>query len=72
MAWVNGRSGTYNISTNNSAISGYVQWAEQYDVTTNKSLIKQTAYLRRTNIYSGSTYFYGGTVYRTAFFGSEP
>ena len=71
MAWVNGKSGTYNISTNNSAISGYVKWEEQYDVVTNKSLLSQTAYLHRTNIYSGATYFYGGTVYRTAYFGSE-
>ena len=71
MAWVNGKSGTYNISTNNSAISGYVKWEEQYDVVTNKSLISQTAYLHRTNIYSGATYFYSGTVYRTAYFGSE-
>lgn len=71
MAWVNGKSGTYNISTNNSAISGYVKWEEQYDVVANKSLIKQTAYLHRTNIYSGETYFYGGTVYRNAYFGSE-
>lgn len=72
MAWINGKSGTYNISTNNSAISGYVKWEEQYDVVANKSLVKQTAYLHRTNIYSGATYFYGGTVIRTAFFGSEP
>lgn len=71
MAWVNGKSGTYNISTNNSAISGYVKWEEQYDVVTNKSLLSQTAYLHRTNIYSGATYFYSGTVYRTAYFGSE-
>ena len=71
MAWVNGKSGTYNISTNNSPISGYVQWTEQYDVVTNKSLVTQTAYLHRTNIYDGATYFYSGTVTRTAFFDSE-
>ena len=71
MAWVNGKSGTYNISTNNSPISGYVQWTEQYDVVTNKSLVSQVAYLHRTNIYSGETYFYSGTVSRTAFFDSE-
>ena len=71
MAWVNGKSGTYNISTNNSYISGYVKWEEQYDVVTNKSLVSQTAYLHRTNIYSGETYFKSGTVSRTAYFGSE-
>ena len=71
MAWVKGKSGTYNISTKNSYISGYVKWEEQYDVTTNKSLVSQTAYLHRTNIYSGETYFKSGTVSRTAYFGSE-
>ena len=71
MAWTNGKSGTYNISTGNSVISGYVKWEEKYDVVANKSLVTQTAYLHRTNIYSGATYFYGGTVTRTAFFGSE-
>ncbi len=71
MAWVNGKSGTYNISTNNAPISGYVKWEEKYDVVANKSLVTQTAYLHRTNIYSGETYFYSGTVTRTAFFDSE-
>lgn len=71
MAWANGKSGTYNISTNNSYISGYVKWEEKYDVVANKSLVTQTAYLHRTNIYSGETYFYSGTVSRTAFFDSE-
>ena len=71
MAWVNGRSGTYNISTNNAPISGYVKWEEKYDVVTNKSLVTQTAYLHRTNIYDGNTWFENGTVTRTAFFDSE-
>lgn len=71
MAWVNGRSGTYNISTNNSVISGYVQWEEQYDVVENKSFIKQTAYLRRTNIYSGATFFNNEAITKTFFFGSD-
>lgn len=71
MAWVNGKSGTYNISTNNAPISGYVKWEEKYDVVANKSLVTQTAFLHRTNIYEGATYFYGGTVTRTAFFDSE-
>lgn len=71
MAWVNGKSGTFNISTSNSAISGYVKWQETYDVVANKSKVTLTAYLHRTNIYSGATFFYGGSVTRTAFFGSE-
>ena len=71
MAWVNGKSGTYNISTNNAPISGYVYWSERYDIANNKSEISQVAYLHRTNIYSGETYFYSGTVSRTAYFGSE-
>lgn len=71
MAWVNGKNGTFNISTSNSAISGYVKWQETYDVVDNKSKVTLTAYLHRTNIYSGETFFYGGSVTRTAFFGSE-
>lgn len=75
MATVKGKSGTFNISTSNSAISGYVEWQETYDdstyASTNKSKITLTAYLHRTNIYSGETYFYSGTVTRTAFFDSE-
>lgn len=71
MAWVNGKSGTYNISTNNSAISGYVYWSERYDIANNKSEVSQIAYLHRTNIYDGNTWFENGTVTRTAFFGSE-
>lgn len=71
MAWVNGKSGTYNISTNNAPISGYVKWEEKYDVVTNKSQVTQTAYLHRTNIYDGNTWFENGTVTKTAFFGSE-
>lgn len=71
MAWVNGKSGTYNISTNNAPISGYVKWEEQYDVSTNKSKVTQTAYLHRTNIYDGKTYFYSGTATAKTFFGDE-
>lgn len=71
MAWVNGKSGTYNISTNNAPISGYVYWSERYDIANNKSEISQVAYLHRTNIYDGNTWFENGTVTRTAFFGSE-
>ena len=75
MATVNGKSGTFNIYTNNTSISGYVKWQETYDdstyTTTNKTKITITAYLHRTNIYSGQTYFYGGSVTRTAFFGTE-
>lgn len=71
MAWINGKSGTYNISTENSVISGYVKWEEQYDEAANKSRITQTAYLRRTNIYAGDTFFESAVVTRTAFFGSE-
>lgn len=70
MAWINGKSGTYNISTENSVISGYVKWEEQYDEAANKSLVTQTAYLRRTNIYAGDTFFASAVVTRTAFFDS--
>ena len=75
MATVNGKSGTFNIYTNNTSISGYVKWQETYDnstyTTTNKTTITITAYLHRTNIYSGETWFDGYTVTRTAYFGSE-
>ena len=58
MATVTGKSGTYNIKTKSSAISGYVQWTETYDdatyITTNQTTITQTVYLHRTNTYSGN------------------
>lgn len=75
MAIVNGKSGTFNIYTNNTYISGYVKWQETYDnatyAQTNKTTVTLTAYLHRTNIYSGQTYFKGASVTRTAYFGSE-
>lgn len=75
MAIVNGKSGTFNISTENTVISGYVKWQETYDdatyVQTNKTKVTLTAYLHRTNIYSGPTYIYGYSVTRTAYFGDE-
>ena len=75
MAIVNGKSGTFAIYTENASISGYVAWQETYDnatySTTNKSTVKLTAYLHRTNIYSGETYLLGYSVTRTAYFGNE-
>lgn len=75
MAIVNGKSGTFAIYTENSSISGYVAWQETYDnatySTTNKSTVKLTAYLHRTNIYSGETYLLGYSITRTAYFGNE-
>ncbi len=75
MAIVNGKSGTFNIYTNNTPISGYVKWQETYDnatyAQTNKTTVTLTAYLHRTNIYTGPTYFKGASVTRTAYFGSE-
>ena len=71
MAWVDGKSGTYNISTKNSVISGYVYWSERYDIANNKSEITQTAYLHRTNIYSGATYFNNEVITRAFYFGSD-
>ena len=75
MAIVNGKSGTFNIYTENTAISGYVKWQETYDdatyMQTNKSKVTITAYLHRTNIYSGATYFENATVTRSAYFGTE-
>ncbi len=75
MAVVNGKSGTFNISTKNSAISGYVKWQETYDnatyTTTNKSTITMTAYLHRTNIYDGATFLTNYPAQRIAYFGSE-
>lgn len=75
MAIVNGKSGTFNISTKNSAISGYVKWQETYDDSTysatNKSTITMTAYLHRTNIYSGETFLTNYPAQRVAYFGSE-
>lgn len=60
MAIVNGKSGTFNISTKNPYISGYVKWQETYDnstyLSTNITNVKMDMYLHRTNIYSGDTY----------------
>lgn len=75
MAIVNGRSGTFNIYTENQYISGYVAWQETYDdstyISTNKSTVTIKAYLHRTNIYSGETYLLGTPMTRIAYFGSE-
>lgn len=75
MAIVNGKSGTFTISTKNPYISGYVKWQETYDNSnysqTNKSKVTITAYLHRTNIYSGTTYFKNGEITRVAYFGKE-
>ena len=75
MATVNGKSGTFNIYTENQYISGYVQWQETYDdstyISTNKSKVTIKAYLHRTNIYSGETYLYNTAMTRIAYFGSE-
>lgn len=75
MATRTGRSGTYNISTANSYISGYVQWTETYDdstyISTNKTTVTQVAYLHRTNTYSGTTSITNISGQRTAYFGSD-
>ena len=75
MATRTGRSGTYNISTENQYISGYVQWTETYDdstyTATNKTTVTQVAYLHRTNIYSGTTSITNISGQRTAYFGSD-
>ena len=75
MAIVNGRSGTFNIYTENQYINGYVQWQETYDdstyIATNKSTVTINAYLHRTNIYSGETYLKNIKGQRIAYFGSE-
>lgn len=47
--------GTFNISTNNSNISGYVEYVESdVSISNNTSKVTMTAYLRRTNTYSGT------------------
>ena len=75
MATVNGKSGTFNISTQNPYISGYVKWQETYDdttyISTNKSKVTLTAYLHRTNIYGGATYITNYPGQRIAYFGNE-
>lgn len=48
-------SGTYNISTGNASISGYVEWYESnVNVSSNTSDITMNVYLHRTNTYSGT------------------
>ena len=75
MANVIGKTGTFNITTENPYISGYVEWQETYDtnnyISTNKSTVTIRAYLHRTNIYSGSTYITNIAGTRIAYFGSE-
>lgn len=74
MATKNGNSGTYNVSTGNQYISGYVEWTETYDdqtyISTNKTKVTQKVYLKRTNTYS-SNYNVSSSGTRTAYFGSE-
>lgn len=48
-------SGTYNISTKNQYISGYVAWTQSnINSNTNTSYLTMEVYLRRTNTYSGA------------------
>lgn len=65
MAIVKGESGSFNISTKNQYISGYVAWQETYDdstyATNNETIVKIEVWLHRTNIYNGPTYINGGT-----------
>lgn len=75
MATVNGKSGTFNITTKNPYISGYVKWQETYDdktyIQTNKSKVTLTAYLHRTNIYDGNSTLLNYPAQRIAYFGNE-
>ena len=70
-----GKTGTFNISTHNTAISGYVEWKETYDDSnyskTNETTITMDVYLHRTNIYSGETMLYNVGGVRIAYFGNE-
>lgn len=74
MATKNGKSGKFNIYTENQYISGYVAWQETYDdstyISTNKSKVTIEAYLHRTNIYADSTSINASGT-RKAYFGSE-
>lgn len=48
---------TFNVTTSNQYISGYVEYTETLGsdyITTNKSTLTATLYLRRTNSYSGT------------------
>lgn len=58
-------SGSFNISTGNPYISGYVSWAESsQNVSDNTSVVTVYGYLHRTNSYSG-TASYCDPVYVT-------
>ena len=74
MAIITGRSGTFNISTANQYISGYVKWVETYDsdtyAETYLSTITMTAYLHRTNTYNQDTYA-STEFYRTMVIGGN-
>jgi hypothetical protein len=44
-----GRSGSFNISTSNQFVSGYVSWNETYDIASNSSVVSAELRLSRTN-----------------------
>ena len=75
MATVIAQQGTFDISTYNPYISGYVQWRETYDsstyIDTNKTKVEMKAYLHRTNVYDGATYITNTPVTRIMHFGDE-
>lgn len=50
-----GKSGSFNVSTSNSYITGTVYWSETYDVAKNTSNVTVTFKMKRTNNYSGNT-----------------
>lgn len=51
----NGKSGSFNVSTSNSYITGTVYWSETYDVAKNTSNVTVTFKMKRTNNYSRNT-----------------
>ena len=44
-----GRNGSFNISTSNQFVSGYVSWNETYDIASNSSVVSAELRLSRTN-----------------------
>lgn len=76
MAKVNGKSGTFNISTKNPYVSGYAKWQETYDdstyLSTNTTNVKMDIYLHRTNVYNDVTEIGPGvSITQIGYFGAN-
>jgi hypothetical protein len=53
MAYINGKSGSFTLSNNNSGFTLRVNWSEQYDISTNTSIVSVDSMEMKSIYYDG-------------------